>query len=74
MIEFLIVSLIFFFLGRYSISSQDIDKAKEIVTRFKKKSIGLVKRPDRKRLRQLKDVKFRQEEQEMEDVLDGVVR
>lgn len=51
MIEFLIVSLIFFFLGRYSLSTTDVDKFKRFVNKFKKDRIGVVRRPTAEQLR-----------------------
>jgi len=42
---FLIISLIFFFLGRYTISTQDIDKVKEKMKSFRTQYVGVLKRP-----------------------------
>ena len=76
MIQFLIVALIFFFLGRYTLSTQDIEVAKKI---FKKKSeLGAVKRPTAEQLRK-KGTLEEQGDKAMEETLrnidgfDGVI-
>jgi len=51
MIEFLTVSLIFFFLGRYSLSPTDVEKVKKFVKSFKKDRVGPVRRPTAEQLR-----------------------
>jgi len=67
----LLASIIFFFLGRYSISSKDIETAKEQLKKLKKVDVGVVKRPSQEDLdaRTPQGKKIKETEEAMEETL-----
>jgi len=69
---FLIISLIFFFLGRYTISSKDIDTVKEKIKSFRTQYVGVLKRPTQEDLdKRTPEGKAKEEaDKEMEKTLD----
>jgi len=76
MIDFLLIALIFFFLGRYTLSTQDIEVVKKALK--KKQKLGVVKRPSAEKLRKRGTLE-EQAEKAMEETLsnlkafDGVI-
>lgn len=59
MITYLLISLIFFFLGRYTATNKDVEKAKEVFKKIKKTDKGgVVRGMTPKEERQAKDKEF----------------
>ena len=73
MITYLLISLIFFFLGRYTATNRDIEKAKEIFRRNVKDRIGTVKRPTAEAIRK-KGTVLEETEEAMEETFDKIIK
>jgi len=73
MIEFLLISLIFFYIGRSTATNEDIVQVKKVMEKVKKQSIGAVKRPTAKQLRE-KNTVDGQAKKEVKKLWDNVFK
>jgi len=67
----LVASIVFFFLGRYSVSKQDIEQANRAIRSLKRLDVGIVKRPTQEELdaRTPLGKKLKETEDAMEETL-----
>ena len=72
MLNYLLVSLIFFFLGRYTATNQDIEKAKKLIKKGIKDRIGPVKRPTAEDIAK-RGTKREETEEAMSDTFDNLL-
>jgi len=73
MITYLLISLIFFFLGRYTATNRDIEKAKDIFKRSIKDRVGAIKRPTAEAIRKRGTV-LEETEEAMEETFDKIIK
>jgi len=73
MIEFTVIALLFFFLGRFTAGINDVKTIKEKIMPEKKTEVGVVKRPDAEKLRKRK-TKEQEGEDAMEETLEKILK
>ena len=72
-IKFLLLSLTFFFLGRYTATNKDVDQAKQLFKRTIKDRVGTVRRPTAEDIAK-RGTKLEETEEAMEETLDKIVK
>jgi hypothetical protein len=70
--SFLLISLVFFFLGRATATTEDIEKAKRFWQRHRHQGLGVVRRPTAEQVAK-RGTKLEETEQAVEEALDKLV-